>query len=78
MLDTELPGLVERLETLQGLHEQTATFAGRLKALEGATEAARASLAANETVVSELEASVAANAEAMAKNVKLLDEKYGR
>ena len=78
VLDTELPGLVERLETLQGLHEQTATFAGRLKALEGATEAARASLAANETVVSELEASVAANAEAMAKNVKLLDEKYGR
>lgn len=74
-LDRQLPILVERLETLQGLHHQTATFAKRLEALEGATENAKANLNSNETILAELETSVAANMERMADNMKLLDEK---
>ena len=78
MSANELPSLVERLETLQGLHTQTATFAARLQALERATESARATLSSNEAAVSELEASVAANLEIMSKNVELLDAKFAK
>ena len=75
-LDTELPGVVARLETLQDLHSQTATFAGRLHALEEATGAVKLSLESNEAVVKELEKSVCENAELMAKNMQALDAQF--
>ena len=75
-LDKELPLIVERLETLQSLHAQTATFEHRLRSTEESMTFARAETKEYSKAVEAMEKSVLDNVEMMSMNMKVLDDKF--
>lgn len=74
-LERELPTIVERLETLQFLHSETATFSQRLTSMEESVQFAREETRAHSECVSFMEKSLVENVDTMATNMRLLDER---
>ena len=77
-LEKELPMVVARLETLQVLHGETATFSGRLTSLEESVRHVSAETKKQQECVVVMEKSVSENVEMMSKNMKVLDERLIR
>ena len=74
-LDKEIPGIVERLHSLQLLHQETAVFSSRLQSVEEALQGSAQDIRSCREIAKELSQSVAENAEVMLKNVAQLDER---
>ena len=72
-----LPGVVQRLKSLQQLHDQGATFTARLADLEAGRAALAKSLGDDRAVLEKLEATVDSNLQVMAANVQALEERLG-
>jgi len=72
---SSLPALVSRLQTLQALHQQSASFASRLGALEKQQDELAGLLDATSIAVQELGVSMQENMRIMKDNMQSLEEK---
>eukprot|EP01017_Pseudomicrothorax_dubius_P041347 TRINITY_DN6602_c0_g1_i1.p1 TRINITY_DN6602_c0_g1~~TRINITY_DN6602_c0_g1_i1.p1 ORF type:complete len:379 (-),score=123.41 TRINITY_DN6602_c0_g1_i1:329-1465(-) len=74
----ELPTMAERLETLRYLHEESASFAVRLKELEETQRGIAAILGENKTLLGQLEGAFATNVSKFEASVAHLDERLAK
>lgn len=70
-----LPSLVDRLNQLSGLHQQSATFGTRLEELERGATQVEASVGQLETGITKLQETMVQNISTMEANLQKLDEK---
>ena len=72
----EIPVIVERLKSVEGLHRQSLDFDRKLKQLEEAQLSCLEYLKRDEEILTNLEQSMAENSIIMEKNINMLDEKF--
>ena len=72
----EIPVIVERLKSVEGLHRQSLDFDRKLKQLEEAQLSCLEYLKRDEEILTNLEQSMTENAVIMEKNINVLDEKF--
>lgn len=73
----EIPIIVERLENLKELHEESAGLALNLSTLKNSQQFMRAILDENSDVLKQLETNFLKNIEILNKNLGILEQRFG-
>mmetsp|Transcript_20070 Transcript_20070/g.30766 ORF Transcript_20070/g.30766 Transcript_20070/m.30766 type:complete len:361 (+) Transcript_20070:70-1152(+) len=77
-LSAQLPVLVQRMKQLSTLHQQAATFANRLTAVEDAVADAERMLGSVEASLEKVEAGSVKNLQVIESNISILDERLNK
>ena len=77
-LSTQLPIVVQRMKQLSTLHQQAATFANRLTAVENATADAERMLGIVEASLEKVETGSVQNLQVIESNISILDERLNK